>query len=80
MSQKQDKINHEAIKKDAKRIMDNFMKELDKIPEIKEFGTKREISVREPKESSFEDDFRENILNNAPKTKDNCILAEKKHW
>jgi Asp-tRNA(Asn)/Glu-tRNA(Gln) amidotransferase C subunit len=73
-------MNQEEITKGAKKIMDDFMKSLDKIPELKNYGLERETSTRVPKDIQTEKKFREIMFDNAPKVKDDCIQAEKKKW
>ena len=74
-------MDEEKIRKEAKQIMDDFMSALDKVEDVKgEFGTRRAVSKRKPSKSKYGNDFRERLLNNAPKTEDNCIVAEKKKW
>lgn len=74
-------MNPKQIKKEAKQIMDDFMKELDKV-KIKEqdFTLRREKNIRGKVEAEKDPEFRERMLNNAPKTKGDFILAEKKKW
>ena len=73
-------MDEDKIVKEAKQIMDDFMTALDKLPEIQEeFGNRRNSSTREPSECKYKD-FKKKILANAPKTEDDCILAEKKKW
>lgn len=74
-------MNTEKIKAEAKQIMDDFMKALDKVKDIpEEFGAERKNSIREPSESLYGEEFKEKILKNAPKKDDDCIVAEKKSW
>jgi Asp-tRNA(Asn)/Glu-tRNA(Gln) amidotransferase C subunit len=74
------KIDEEKIKRQAKEIMDDFVRSLDKIGGIKEaFGAERKVSVRTPKKSEFSD-FKERALKNAPKRKGNYFVMEKKNW
>jgi Asp-tRNA(Asn)/Glu-tRNA(Gln) amidotransferase C subunit len=73
----------EDIAGQAKKIMDDFIKELEKLPELKEFGVEREHFSRKPKKENYSEknqNFRESMLDNSPKIKDGCILAEKKSW
>ncbi len=73
-------VNEEKIKKEAKQIMDDFIKALDKIKEIPgEFGAEREQSTRKP-EKKEETDFRKRMLKNAPRKDDDFVLMEKKSW
>ena len=73
--------DQEKIKQEAKKIMDDFMKALDRVPEIKEeFGTFRKETTRKPTKSKYGKEFADRMLKNAPKVEDNCIVAEKKKW
>lgn len=74
--------DEKQIREQAKKIMDNFMRALEKVPQTDRYGTEREKFLREPDEDNeLEDhDFQKNMLENAPKTKDDCIQAEKKKW
>jgi len=74
-------VDQERIRQQAKRIMDDFMLALDKVRDIDErFGIERSEEVRIPKAQKKNPEFRELMLRNAPKVKDDCILAEKKKW
>ena len=75
--------NHDLkqITKEAKKIMDNFMKALDKIKNIDKYGSERDNCLRIPSENkNIDSEFKNNMLDNAPKSKDDCIQAEKKTW
>ncbi len=73
-------MDEEKIKKQAKDLMDEFMKELSKLQESgEEFGSERNASLRNAK-SSKKAGFKEKALKNAPKTKDNYFVMEKKKW
>lgn len=73
-------IDAEKIKAQAKGIMDDFVKALDRIKEVKEeFGAERKEATRKAGKSEFPG-FRERALSNAPKRKDNYFLTEKKRW
>ena len=74
-------MNKEKIKEEAKQIMDDFMKALDKVKEMPDsFGTERTQNTREVSESEYGDEFKKKVLKNAPENSDDCILAEKKRW
>ena len=74
-------MGQDKIKAQAKQIMDEFMAALEKVKDIpEEFGIERTPSMRVPKKPSSDPEFKKRMLKNAPKTKDDCILAEKKHW
>lgn len=74
-------MDEEKIKKQAKEIMDEFMKALEKLDEKgQEFGSERERFLRNPKGKKSNPEFRRRMLRNAPKSKDGYIAAEKKKW
>lgn len=70
------------IKKQAKKIIDNFASALESVKvEGEEFVEREEDRRKEtPEEEKTDSEFRKIILKNAPKTKDDCILAEKGKW
>lgn len=75
------KLDEEKIKKQAKLIMDEFVKALDRVGKISgEIGLEREQTTREGKKSKPDKDFRERMLKNAPKSENGHIIAEKKGW
>ncbi len=65
--------------KDAKKIMDLFMKELSRVKSKEDFSIVRNKQTRQgmPKTNKK---FKERILENAPLKDDDFIIAEKKHW
>ncbi len=72
----------EEIKKQAKKIIDNFVKELDKV-ETKGVRVERKEDRRGEKgkkRESDNDDFRKIMLGNAPGTKKGKIKAERGKW
>lgn len=73
-------MKEEKIKEEAKKIMDGFMAELGEIEVKEEFGLVRDEQIREPQEKRQDDGFKERMLKNAPKTKGDSIVAEKKSW
>lgn len=78
-----DEREKESIKKEAKKLMDNFAKALSKIEKEKiEFkGVRREKHTR--KESTAEKcdfEFRKIFLQNAPEKDGDFIRAEKGKW
>jgi len=76
-----DKVDKEKIEKQAKRIMDDFISVLDKVPEInQEFGQEREEQLRKPEKAEDSKEFRQRMFKNAPKVKDDCLVMEKKSW
>ena len=75
------KLDEEKIQKEAKAIMDEFVKALDKVGEISgEVGLEREQATREAKQAKADKGFRERMLKNAPRKEDGQILVEKKSW
>ncbi len=74
-------INKEEIRKQAKQIMDNFIKALDKAEDIKEsFGSERKDSTRAKIKKHKDPYFRERVFRNAPKKRDDFLVMEKKNW
>lgn len=73
-------MNHEEIKEQAKRIMDDFMKELSAVEQPEKFGLAREQQMREPATKEQDPRFRQLLFENAPKVKDNLLIMEKKQW
>lgn len=72
------KLDKAAIEAQAKRIMDSFVKNLGE-QEV-QFGVERDKQTREPKAVQPDMAFRQAFLENAPKTRDGLLLAEKKQW
>ena len=73
-------MKKEEIKKQAKEIIDNFVKALENI-EIEESRVEREKDRREEAEGrETDEDFREIMFENAPKKKDDFIIGEKGKW
>ena len=71
----------EEIKKDAKRIMDNFMEEMKDIQIESEFILEREKCLREEgKGTEPDEDFKQRFLSNAKKTSGEAVLANKGDW
>lgn len=74
-------LDEEKIKKQAKAIMDEFARALDKggyvyggyMPEPEE-------ATRKGKKKESDKDFIGRMLKNAPKSSEGQILAEKKSW
>ena len=74
-------IDREKIRKQAKYIMDNFIKALDKAEGIKqEFGSERKCSMRAEIKKDKDLDFRKRMFKNAPKKNDDFLVMEKKNW
>jgi predicted Asp-tRNA(Asn)/Glu-tRNA(Gln) amidotransferase subunit C len=73
-------MDKEDIKEQAKRIIDNFAKALESV-KAEEENVERDEDRREEKETSKPNaEFRKIILENAPDTKEGCIVAEKGKW
>ena len=66
---------------EAKRILDNFSKALEKV-EFKEKKDKADIAgFREEGVGKLDNqDFRKRMFDNAPKKNDNFVIAETKKW
>ena len=75
-------LDKNKITQQAKKIMDDFVAALDKAEHKNiDFKVHREKDMRDEKAKLLvNEDFSERMLKNAPQTKDNCILAEKKKW
>ncbi len=75
-------MDEDKIKQEAKDIMDNFMKALDKIEVEEEFLLERKESFREEskKITKTDETFKQRFLSNAAKTKGDAILANKGAW
>lgn len=72
-------MDKEKIRKQAKKIMDDFISALGKKTE-REFTIIRKSSLREQKKCEVDDDFKELWYKNLPKKKDGYLVAEKGHW
>ena len=72
----------ESIKKEAKKVMDDFSKKLSSIREkIPEPSVEREEFEREEGEGkSGDEDFRKRFFENAPNKNSDFIIGEKKSW
>jgi len=73
-------MNQEEIKKQAKKIMDDFVKALDKVRVKEKFGAQRKQFLRENIVKEEDKEFKQRMLKNAPKTKGDYMVAEKKSW
>ena len=74
------KLDQEKIEKQAKDIMDSFLQELAQSTSDAHFGVEREREVRAPVHEPCDETFRRAFLANAPKTKDDLLIMERKHW
>jgi hypothetical protein len=70
----------EEIRKNAKRIMDEFGAKLEKIKVEEEFLEQGEGMRQEGEAWKTQEDFREILFDNAPLVDDDCIVAEKGGW
>jgi len=71
----------QEIKKQAKKLMDDFARSLERLPKLKENPVERKAQTREEKEPAKPDpEFRKILFENAPEKKDDCIVAEKGGW
>ena len=74
-------FDEEKIKKQAKKLMDEFAKALDKAGYV--YGgymPEPEEAVRKAAGSKSDGHFRERMLKNAPKKDSDHIIAERKSW
>lgn len=67
---------------EAKKIMDEFLAELEKIDQDIEIGLVREHTLREDDAppSGEGPEFRVRMFSNAPKVEQEQLKMEKKHW
>ena len=72
-------MDQEKIQKQAKKIMDDFIKALEK-QELSEFSITRKKSLRDQEKYEVDKDFKDNWLKIVPKKKDRYLVAEKGHW
>tara|TARA_Y100000310_G_C20547364_1_gene746249 strand:+ start:717 stop:944 length:228 start_codon:yes stop_codon:yes gene_type:complete len=74
-------MDRENIKLQAKKIIDSFARELEKV-KVEESRVERDEDRREEREGDGKEnsDFRKIMFKNAPKTRDDCIEAEKGGW
>ena len=74
-------LDEEKIRKQAKAVMDDFIKALNKVGEISgEIGIERNEMTRAAMPNKPDSNFRKSMLKNAPKKDDSHIIAEKKSW
>jgi hypothetical protein len=72
-------MKQETLRKEAKEIMDNFMKELENVTVRGEFFVRRTQNIRE-KKAPVDKEFADRMLENAPQTTQRWVQAEKKKW
>ncbi|MFH1325470.1 MAG: hypothetical protein ABIH49_01715 [archaeon] len=71
----------EEIKKETKRILDDFSAKLGKVGKVSESLVERKEFEREEGEGTeCDEDFRKRFFENAPNKKGDFILGEKKGW
>jgi len=70
----------EDIRKNAKRVLDEFAHKLEKIKVEEELFENGEGLRQEGKSWKTQEDFREIIFDNAPLVEDDSIVAEKGGW
>lgn len=75
-----DEKEKEAIRKQAKDIMDNFSKKLSKVSRLKEATVERPEGEREEGEGKCEDIDRKIMFDNAPSSNKDFIVSEKGSW
>lgn len=74
-------LDEGKIREQAKAIMDEFIKALDKAGNLGgEAGLERQEMVRDAKPGVQDKEFRERMLKNAPKKDGDHIIAERKSW
>lgn len=74
-------MDKEEILKQAKQIIDNFHYALKDVEKLEEARVERDECERVEKEGEEPDkEFREIMFSNAPKTKGECIEAERGKW
>jgi aspartyl-tRNA(Asn)/glutamyl-tRNA(Gln) amidotransferase subunit C len=73
-------LNQEEIKKQAKKIIDDFASSLEGIKTEDVFVERQEDRREEQQAEKPNEDFRKRMLKNAPKKDDDCVVAEKGSW
>ncbi len=76
-------LDKEKVKLEAKKIIDNFIKELGNIKLEKDFKLIRDKNLRDEDKSKKEienNDFNIRFLNNAPKKYGDYVLSKKGKW
>jgi len=69
----------QEIKRQAKEIIDNFSRKLEKI-ELGEGKVEREEQTRKETKSEVDKDFKKRFFDNAPRKDGDWIKAEKGAW
>jgi len=74
-------MNQTEILAQAKGIIDSFHNALKDVEKLEEVRVEREDCEREEKEGENGDsEFREIMFKNSPRSKDECIEAERGKW
>ena len=74
-------VERKKIEQDAKKLILEFGDALERLPAREEVLVERDKDVREEGSGKeCDSDFRKRMMDNAPKTKDDCIVAEKGKW
>ena len=74
-------MDPEQIKKDAQKIMDNFMSEMKDIKVENDFVLERDTCFREEGSGTEPcEGFKQKFLSNAKRTSGDAILANKGDW
>jgi len=74
--------NNNKIRQEAKQILDKFAKALEKVETKEEnfYVDRDEFEREEGSGNGCEKGFKKKILNNAPESDDDFIIAEKGSW
>lgn len=72
-------MDKEDIKKQAKEILDKFADSLEKVKTEEDFYVDREEYERE-EDGAKRENFKEELLKNAPKKNKDFIITEKGSW
>ena len=71
----------EEIKEQARELVLNFGDTIEQLPDIPESFVERESDSREELAGEEDENLdKEMVLDNAPKTKDGCVMAETGSW
>jgi len=74
------KQDFEGVKKQAKEILGKFAKALEKVKTEEDFYVDREEFEREEGKGEKCENFKEELLKNAPKKDKDFVIAEKGSW
>ncbi|MBD3253157.1 Asp-tRNA(Asn) amidotransferase subunit GatC [Candidatus Pacearchaeota archaeon] len=73
-------MNEKQIEKQAKNILDKFSKALGKVEELEDYYVDREKFERDENGEKCDKDFKERMLDNAPRKNRDFVIAEKGDW